>query len=101
MSRPNPANQAMRDALIEVLRAADFPLTTAEVISRAFADGGRTYAYYGRVYSTLRTMANTELVIWHAWGSEVGGHQRTVWAIGPKAPPAIALDELESIWESS
>lgn len=92
---------ALRDALIEVLRAAEHPLTTAEVIKAAFVDGGQTYKYYGTVYSTLRSMAKTEVVIWHDWASEKGNHQRTVWEIGPNAPEPVALDDLEAMWESS
>lgn len=95
--KPTP----LRDALIEVLRATDHPLTTAEVIKAAFSDGGRTYAYYGRVYSTLRSMEKTGLVVWHDWTSELGGHRQTLWELGPNAPAPVEVCELEAIWESS
>lgn len=94
----NPGVAAMREALIAVLRDAEKPLTTAEVITRAFADGGRTYAYYGRVYSNLRTLAKTGQVVWHSWN---GACNRTFWEIGPEAPEPVAVDDLEQIWEAS
>jgi hypothetical protein len=92
----------LRDAILAVLRDAEHPLITKEIVALVFDDGaGRPYRYYSRVYSNLRSMASQGLVIWHDWASKVGAHQNTRWEIAADAAAAVPTADLEAMWEAS
>ena len=92
MRAPSPRVQALRDVLLAVLADSDVPLSTHEVIRRAFP-GSRIYSHYGTVYNNLRALDRLGLVTWHPWDSDL---QCTRWSTNAEA--RNPLDELEALW---
>jgi predicted transcriptional regulator len=83
----------LRDALLAVLRDAEFPLTTKEVATRV----GRA-TWYGQVYSNLRAMDRAGLVRWLEWGTD--GMQVARWEPIEQADTS-ELGALEQLWQES
>lgn len=92
MPKPSPRVQALRDVLLAVLQDTDVPLSTHEVVAKAFP-GSSTYRHYSKVYSNLRAMDRLGLVTWHPWDEAM---QCARWSA--VAEPAIKLAELEALW---
>lgn len=89
--------QAFRDALLAVLRDAEGPLTTAEVVKRVGHSSPLTrHVSYSRVYSNLRQLDWHGRVTWNRWSPT---NPVVTWSAKTKTDDTLA--QLEALWAAT